>query len=110
MPTQQFQIGDAVLISDVDGTNNQLCGEVQDKRGGWYTIRLEKDSTVVKRRGVQMELLQSLDHDDANEVAGMSSSSGMKGDEDVEPPCTPQLLIPFYNQITSFITILQHHH
>src|SRR5210317_543533 len=71
-PQQQFQIGDAVIISDVDGTNNQLCGKVQDKRGGWYTIRLDKDSSVVKRRSGQMELLQSLDHDDSNEVAGMS--------------------------------------
>jgi DNA repair exonuclease SbcCD ATPase subunit/DNA repair exonuclease SbcCD nuclease subunit len=87
IPPQQFQIGDAVLISDVDGTNNQLCGKVQDKRGGWYTIRLDKDSSVVKRRGGQMELFQSLDHADATDMAGMSGGGGkMKTEEDVEPP------------------------
>eukprot|EP00984_Skeletonema_dohrnii_P001963 scaffold662_cov124-Skeletonema_dohrnii-CCMP3373.AAC.7 len=49
----QFQIGDAVIVNDVDGIDQ--LGKVQDKRSGWYTIRLEKDSTIVKRRGSQME-------------------------------------------------------
>ena len=115
-PQQQFQIGDGVLISDVDGTNNQLCGKVQDKRGGWYTIQLDKDSSVVKRRGGQMELLQSLDHDEANEVAGMSGSGGkMKEEEGVEPPTSssPQPTIIDLDSILQsdniIQTILQHH-
>ncbi len=40
-------------MNDVDGTGQ--LGRVQDKKSGWYTIRLDRDATVIKRRGSQME-------------------------------------------------------
>ena len=49
----QFNIGDIVTVNGADGTNQS--GQVQDKKSGWYTIKLDKDDTVVKRRGSQME-------------------------------------------------------
>ncbi|KAL7444717.1 hypothetical protein ACHAXM_010925 [Skeletonema potamos] len=49
----QFQVGDAVIVNDVDGTDQ--FGRVHDKKSGWYTIRLDRDSTLIKRRGSQME-------------------------------------------------------
>lgn len=50
----QYQEGDDVMVVDDDGATHTV-GTVEQKRGGWYTICLQRDSVRVKRRGSQLQ-------------------------------------------------------
>ena len=78
----QYQIGDAVIVNDVDGTDQ--LGRVQDKRSGWYTIRLDRDATVVKRRGSQMEYNSDSD--------GMTATSSNNSKRKINRPSKEEMV------------------
>ncbi len=87
----QFQIGDPVIINDVDGTDQ--FGRVQDKKSGWYTIKLDKDSTLVKRRGSQMEEYNS---DSSDTTTAIPNNNAQKINRqsigEINPPPQPTIL------------------
>jgi DNA repair exonuclease SbcCD nuclease subunit len=52
---QKFQLGEEVMVMDDDGTSC-FTGMIEQKKGGWYTIRNVRDSTKwVKRRASQLQ-------------------------------------------------------
>ncbi|KAL3826974.1 hypothetical protein ACHAXA_000038 [Cyclostephanos tholiformis] len=53
-PPRQIQVGDEVMVVDEDGVEH-IAAVIEQKRGGWYTLRSERDSSWMKRRGSQLE-------------------------------------------------------
>ncbi|KAL7493637.1 hypothetical protein ACHAWT_004645 [Skeletonema menzelii] len=90
----QFQIGDTVIVNDVDGTDQ--LGRVQDKRSGWYTIRLDRDATVVKRRGSQIEY-----NSDSDRIATLANT------RKINRPSKEEIVSPHLPIILDLDSILQ---
>jgi DNA repair exonuclease SbcCD nuclease subunit len=52
-PPPNFQVGEEVMVVDDDGATH-IAGVIEQKRGGWYTLRM-RDSSWMKRRGSQLQ-------------------------------------------------------
>ena len=50
----QFQVGEEVTVVDDDGAS-RVAAVIEQRRGGWYTVRSVHDSSWMKRRASQLQ-------------------------------------------------------
>lgn len=78
----QFQVGEEVIVADEDGVGH-IAAIIEQKRGGWYTLRSERDSSWMKRRGSQLE--RKIVTRPVNDGGSRSDSRGKDSTGDAEP-------------------------
>eukprot|EP00571_Detonula_confervacea_P000636 CAMPEP_0172321892 /NCGR_PEP_ID=MMETSP1058-20130122/44578_1 /TAXON_ID=83371 /ORGANISM="Detonula confervacea, Strain CCMP 353" /LENGTH=1334 /DNA_ID=CAMNT_0013037503 /DNA_START=59 /DNA_END=4063 /DNA_ORIENTATION=+ len=83
----QFQVGEEVMVADDDGATH-VIGLVEQKKGGWYTVYLSRDSMRVKRRGSQLQK-KSGSTDTQSTIVSSTNYNSVDNDEDEPSSATP---------------------